>query len=438
MSALSSDLLAPRTPRLVRFGNSEGLLLGGPPAAEGAESLDRHLARLGPAPMLSSDAMLSEVRASGLQGRGGGSFPLARKLETALRSPGQPLLVVNCSESEPASRKDRVICSSRPHVVLEGAAAIAKVLGAGEAVIHLHGSSTEMVSALRVALAERRSVSGDPQWQLSRGPGGYVAGESSAVARFVHSGVALPSFSSIPLAHRGPSGRPTVVSNAETAAHVAFIVRRGAARWREAGTDSCPGPQLLTVTGAVPEPGTVVELVGVATIGEVLMAAGVTSAPQAVLVGGYAGSWVRGDVAWHTDMEPSALDRLGAERGCGLLAVLPHGACGLVETARIVRYLAGESAGQCGPCVHGLPVLADGMEALARGDGVRRALRRLRRTAEALPGSGACRHPDGVVRLVASTLKVFAVDLIRHRAGTTCPESNRGPAFPLAPAGDSS
>ena len=104
----------------------------------------------------------------------------------------------------------------------------------------------------------------------------------------------------------------------------------------------------------------------------------------------------------------------------------------------IVRYLAGESAGQCGPCVHGLPVLADGMEALAWGDGVRRALRRLRRTAEALPGSGACRHPDGVVRLVASTLKVFAVDLIRHRAGTTCPESDRGPAFPLAPAGDSS
>ena len=168
MSAPSSDLLAPLDPRLVRFGNSEGFLLGGPPAAEGAESLDRHLARLGPAPLLSSDAILAEVRASGLQGRGGGSFPLARKLETALRSPGQPLLVVNCSESEPASRKDRVICSSRPTSFSTEPRPSPRSSALSEAVIHLHGSSTEMLSALRVALAERRSVSGDPQWQLSR------------------------------------------------------------------------------------------------------------------------------------------------------------------------------------------------------------------------------------------------------------------------------
>ena len=189
----------------------------------------------------------------------------------------------------------------------------------------------------------------------------------------------------------------------------------------------------MTVAGAVPQPGTVLELSGRATIGEVLLAAGVERAPQAVLVGGYAGSWVRGDVAWYTDMEPSALNRMGAERGCGLLAVLPHGACALVETARIVRYLAGESAGQCGPCVHGLPVLAEGMEAVARGRGVTRALRRMQRTAETLPGSGACSHPDGVVRLVASTLSAFEDDVIRHRSGTTCRVSTREPIFPLAP-----
>lgn len=433
-SVLAPGLLASPAHRLARVGDPAGLLLGGPAPAEGAESLEQHLARLGPVPMLSSGDVLSEIRRSGLQGRGGGGFPLHRKLETALQSPRQPLLLVNCSESEPASRKDWALCSFRPHVVLEGAAAIARALGAAEAILHLHASSIGTVTALRQALAERHSVGGDPRWRLSCGPGGYVAGESSAVARFVHAGVALPSFSSIPLARRGPSGCPTVVSNAETAAHVAFIARRGAEHWREAGTDSCPGPQLLTITGAVPQPGTVVELSGRATIGEVLLAAGVERAPQAVLVGGYAGSWIRGDVAWHTDMEPSSLDRMGAGRGCGLLAVLPHGACALVETARIVRYLAGESAGQCGPCVHGLPVLVEGMEAVARGRGVARALRRMRRTAETLPGSGACGHPDGVVRLVASTLSAFEDDVIRHRAGRTCRVSSREPVYPLAPS----
>ena len=136
--------------------------------------------------------------AAGSRGGEGEASRSIASSETALQSPGQPLLVVNGSESEPASRKDQVLCSYRPHVVLEGAAAIAKALGAAQAVIHLHGSSIGTVTALRQALAERQSVGGDPLWRLSCGPGGYVAGESSAVAQFVHAGVARPSFSSTP------------------------------------------------------------------------------------------------------------------------------------------------------------------------------------------------------------------------------------------------
>ena len=128
---------------LTRVGDPEGLLLAGPAAIEGPESLDAYADRLGPSPVLDGEAILSQIRASGLQGRGGGGFPLWRKLETALASPGAPLLVVNCSESEPASRKDWTICSYRPHTVLEGAAAMARVLGAREVVIHLHGDSIE-------------------------------------------------------------------------------------------------------------------------------------------------------------------------------------------------------------------------------------------------------------------------------------------------------
>jgi NADH:ubiquinone oxidoreductase subunit F (NADH-binding) len=358
---------------------------------------------------------------SGLQGRGGGGFPLWRKIQAALDAPGDPMLVLNCSESEPASRKDWVVSSRRPQLMLEGAAYLARLLCADEVFVHLHHGATETMTSLQRAVEERAEArAGEPVWRLSSGPAGYVAGEGSAIARFLHAGVALPMFSTVPLAHRGPAGRPTVVCNAETAAQVAAIMRIGAAAWRALGSASCPGPQLLTLTGAVPRPGTVVEVTGQTSIGEILSDAGVTAPPAAVLVGGYAGTWLRGETAWGTSMEPTALARLGASRGCGLLGVLPRGTCGLAETARLTVFLAGESAGQCGPCVHGLPVLADCMIRLATGAAGRRTMRRLRRTGDGLPGSGACAHPDGVVRLVRSALDVFDADLVLHRSGRPC------------------
>ena len=144
---------------LAQIGDPNGLLLAGPEPADGPESLESYLDRLGPAPARRREDIFAELRASGLQGRGGGGFPLWRKLETALASPGDPVLVVNCSESEPASRKDWTLCSYRPHTVLEGAAAIADVLGAREVVIHLHGGAAGPRDALRNALRRAR-VSG--------------------------------------------------------------------------------------------------------------------------------------------------------------------------------------------------------------------------------------------------------------------------------------
>ena len=179
------------------------------------------------------------------------------------------------------------------------------------------------------------------------------------------------------------------------------------------------------------------ELTGSATIGAILRESGLEAPPHAVLTGGYAGAWIHGQLAWETPMEPASLSALGATRGCGLIGVLPHGACGIAETARIVDYLAAESAGQCGPCVHGLPVLAPPASApLARGRGGRSALRHIHRAAAALPGSGACSHPDGVVRLVVSALEVFQADVSRHRKGTPCRMAHHRPLFPLVASGD--
>ena len=412
-------------------GDNGTWLLAGPPPKGTGETLVEHLKRLGPSDRwLSPSALRAVVRDSGLRGRGGGGFPLARKLETALLAPGEPILIVNASESEPASRKDATLCLHRPHLVLDGAAMAAAIIGSTEVVIYMHQGSTDVYAALQRALAERQAAQlADPVWRMLMGPGRYVAGEASAIANRLEGGEALPSFSPHPMAFRGPSGRPTVVNNCETVAQLALLVRMGTVAWRNGGTPSSPGPQLLTLVGAVADSEIVVEVVGSATVGQVLGHVGVCAPPGAVLVGGYAGTWLKGGLAWWTPLDRAALERVGASPGCGLVGVLPHGACGLSETAHLVSYLAGESAGQCGPCAHGLPALARHMEAIARGSYRQRSQVRLRSLGDAIFGAGACAHPDGVVRLIRSAFEAFDEDVQHHLDHRRCPGSKNPPTF---------
>jgi len=412
------------------LGDPLGLLLSGPPAGPDGEGLESHLARWSELPPLDGAGVRALLRASALDGRGGGGFPLARKVETAMLAGGRPVLIVNASESEPASHKDRTLCSQRPHLVLDGAALVAVALGIDEVVIHLHRALGSPVRVLEAAMAERhgRSIA-DPRWSISAGPDRYVSGESSAVARYVAGGEARPLFTTIPLAAEGPSGRPTVISNAETVAHLSVIARMGPDAWSGLGTASSPGPRLVTLTGAVNSPGRVLEVSGPATLGEILATDGMSTPPAAVLVGGFAGTWLLGDDAWQTPFSRDALAAVGVQPGCGLLGVLPHGACGLTETARIVRYLAGESAGQCGTCVAGLPRLADSCESLAAGTFRKRGVRKMSALADTVLGSGACGHPDAVVRLIRSTLDVFEDDVVRHLAGHACRAADHAPVF---------
>jgi NADH:ubiquinone oxidoreductase subunit F (NADH-binding) len=250
--------------------------------------------------------------------------------------------------------------------------------------------------------------------EIVRVPDRFVAGEESAVVHWLNDGRATPT-GRRPF-ERGVHGRPTLVQNVETLAHLALIVRCGAAWFRAAGTADEPGTALATVLGAVRTPG-VIELEVGTTFGEAFdRCGGLSERVQAILVGGYFGSWIAPDL--DVALSDEALRPRGASLGARTIVALPRAVCGLAETARVARYMAGESAGQCGPCVFGLAALADAFESIAEcRDSVADALDRVPRLQAQIARRGACAHPDGTLGLVMSALDVFSSEVEAHRSG---------------------
>ncbi len=391
-----------------------------PSFAPGPASLAGHLARYGPAPSAGPDwpppgALIREVERSGLTGRGGAGFPTSRKL-AAVAAGSAPVVVANGTEGEPASAKDKVLLARSPHLVLDGAVLAAEMVGARKAVIVVHHAVREIVGN---AVAERSCAGSDQvRIQVVTAADRFVGGEASAVIHWIERGIPTPTRTPPRTSQRGLGGRPTLVQNVETLAHLALIGRYGAAWFRAVGTAQEPGSLLVTILGAVHEPGVFEAAIGT-PVTDVLGQAGGSSAPlQALLVGGYFGSWVSAPASAKLPFSSAGLATLGASVGAGLVAALPADVCGLAETARVVRYLADESAGQCGPCRFGLDGVAGQVEQVAEG---RTAdLSTLRRWLGQVAGRGACRHPDGAVQLIGSALEVFGPELTRHARGWCC------------------
>jgi NADH:ubiquinone oxidoreductase subunit F (NADH-binding) len=389
----------------------------------GAVALDRHLAELGSIPR---GDLIAAVEASGLRGRGGASFPTGRKLRTVASPRRRPVVVVNAAEAEPVSGKDRVLLGYAPHLVLDGAAAVAGALGAREAVVAVNQRATVELAAVERAIEERaaRRLDGRVAFRVAPVPARFVSGEETALVSAIDGGRGKPTFKPPLPSERGVRGAPTLVQNAETLAHVALIARFGPDWFREVGTPAEPGSCLVTVSGAVDRPGVYEVELGTPLAKVVADAGGPTEAPQALLVGGYFGTWVPAAAAGSLALSAEGLRPAGASLGAGAIVILPESACGVAETARVARYLAGESAGQCGPCVFGLDAIAGALEQLARGERID-VRPRLGRWLEQVNGRGACRHPNGAARLVGSALDVFASEVSQHAGSGRCARTRR-------------
>jgi len=343
--------------------------------------------------------LIDRIEKAGLLGRGGAAFPAATKWRAvADRSRGDAVVVVNGAEGEPQSHKDRLLMTSRPHLVLDGAFLASRVLRARRIVLYVG----ERHDAARQAMLRALGLRTEPERAtvtLASAPARYVAGAETAAVHLITEGIATPTNVPPYAFERGVGGAPTLVQNVETLAHIANIAR---------GTYD--GTTLVTLAGGVARPG-VVEVPLGTTVGDVLSASGgLRERPRAVLVGGYFGTWVEPDGAWRMPLDHRT--RLG----CGVIGIHPASRCPVCDVAAIMRFLAAESSAQCGPCFFGLRALADACTRISEGGNHPTDLQRLQRWTVEVRGRGACRHPDGAVMFLSSALQVFAAEFANHRS----------------------
>ncbi len=369
----------------------------------GRVDLSGHRAVHGHPRRLPADRLAAALDAVRLLGRGGAAFPVAAKLR-GTSAGSRTHVVVNGSEGEPASHKDRTLMRLAPHLVLDGTLAVAHALETQRVSVVVQDRDAH--ASLAAALRERedgRSV------RLVRHDHGFVAGEVRAVTRALSGGPAVPPGRRVLPTVHGVDGRPTFASNVETFAQVALVLSLGVDEYAGVGAADEPGTTLLSLLGDVPHAGVVEVPTGLP------LSALVGEGAGPVLVGGYHGTWLPGPAGLLVTRP--ALRSAGAPLNAGVLARLPQATCALGEATTVARWLAGESAGQCGPCFFGLPALAATLERLAAGH---RVLPDAQRRVGLLTGRGACAHPDGAAAFVRSALTVLADELAVHQTHGHC------------------
>ena len=312
---------------------------------------------------MTPQAVLAEVKAAGLVGRGGAAFPTGVKWEGAANAPGQPKYIVcNADESEPGTFKDRILMEEDPHRIIEGMIIAAYAVGASQGYIYVRGEYPYAFKVMSEAVAEARQAGAigenifgsglDFDIEMRLGAGAYICGEETALLESIEGKRGLPRIKPpFPTTH-GLFGKPTVINNVETFCNVPLIVERGAAEYRKLGTERSPGTKLFCVSGQVQRPGLYEVPFGI-TLRHLLfdLAGGLKPGRklQAVLMGGAAGAFaVEKDLDVILSFEN--LSAAGLPLGSGAVMVFDDSADMRDVLKRLAHFFADESCGKCYPC----------------------------------------------------------------------------------------
>jgi NADH-quinone oxidoreductase subunit F len=376
---------------------------------------------------LAPDAIIDELKKSGLRGRGGAGFPTGLKWSFMPRSaPGQKYIVCNSDEGEPGTFKDRDILRYNPHAVIEGMAIAGYTIGATVGYNYIRGEFYEPYARFEAALEEARAAgfigqdiqgSGvDFELHSHLGAGAYICGEETALLESLEGKKGFPRFKPPFPATFGLYGRPTTINNTETLASVPSILRNGGEWFLGLGKPNNGGTKIFCVSGHVNRPGNYEVPLGIPFPDLLELAGGMRAGRRlkAVIPGGSSVPVLPGDLMMGLTMDYDAIAKAGSLLGAGSVIVMDETTCMVKALARIAHFYYEESCGQCTPCREGTGWLARVLHRIEHGQGRPQDLDLLLDAAAQIEGRTICALGDAAAMPVASFIKHFRDEFQYH------------------------
>jgi NADH-quinone oxidoreductase subunit F len=375
---------------------------------------------------MTPDALIAELQAANLRGRGGAGFPMGRKASLLDRkSPKPKYLVVNADESEPGAFKDREVMARVPHRLLEGCLIAAHAVESKDIFIYIRGEYLTEYEILQRAVdeAQRAGLFGDVRVTVYRGAGAYICGEETAMLDSLEGrrGQPRPRPPFPPV--QGLYGAPTQINNVSTIATVPAIIELGAAEFTKVGTPGSPGTVIFSVSGNVANPGNY-ELELGTSMRELIYthAGGIAEGRQlkAVIPGG---SSVPALTAREIDvpLDYDSLGAIGTFFGAASLIVVDERCCLVQLALRSTKFYMHESCGKCTPCREGTRWVVQLLEKLEAGDGDLSDLELLRTVCDRVEGKSLCALGDFAIWPVRSYVDKWGDEFVAHVEEGRCP-----------------
>ena len=375
---------------------------------------------------LEPQAVLDEISAATLRGRGGAGFPMGRKASLLAKNTGKPIyLVVNADESEPGAFKDRDVMRFTPHRLIEGCLITAHAIGSQSVFIYIRGEYLHEFEVMRAAVDDARSADllGGVTIVLHRGAGAYICGEETALLESLEGqrGQPRPRPPFPPV--NGLYGAPTQINNVSTIALVPKILELGAAAFAKIGVPSAPGTAVYSLSGNVAQPGNYERPLGT-TLRELIydVAGGIANGRElkAVIPGGSSVP-VLTPAEIDTPMDYDSIQAAGSFFGSAAIIAVDDRCCMVQLALRAAQFYMHESCGKCTPCRVGTRWLVQILTKLEEGRGEATDLDLLDEVCEGMLGKSLCALGDFAVYPVSSYLHKYRSEFQAHVDGAGCP-----------------
>jgi NADH-quinone oxidoreductase subunit F len=397
-------------------------------AAGGYRALTKALTGMSP------EEVLSEVKKSGLRGRGGAGFPTGRKWETARKATGkQRYVICNADEGDPGAFMDRAVLEGNPHSVLEGMLLCAYTVGSSEGYIYVRAEYPLAVQRLRIAIeqAERCGLLGenilncglDFNLHINEGAGAFVCGESTALMASIEGNRGVPRIKVPRSTEKGLYRQPTVLNNVETFANIPKIITNGGEWYASIGTERSKGTKIFALSGKVRNTGLVEVPMGISLRKLIFdIGGGIKGGRQfkALQIGGPSGGSLPEDML-ELAIDYESLTGAGAMMGSGSIVVMDEDNC-MVNMARyFLNFTERESCGKCTPCREGTTRMLETLERISRGEGSLGDIPFLEYLGGVIKTTSFCGLGTSAPNPVLTTMSYFRSEYLRHINDKRCP-----------------